>query len=68
MTRLLRFADLKARNIVRNWPSLKRLIQDQGFPPGIMLGNNTRAWDEAEVEGWIANRPTGGTPPKRAAE
>jgi len=60
MTRLLRFADLKARNIVRNWPSLKRLIERHGFPPGIRLGSNSRAWVEAEVEAWIANRPTGG--------
>jgi hypothetical protein len=68
VTVLLRFADLKARNIVRNWPSLKRLIQDQGFPSGIKLGSNTRAWVESDIEEWIANRPTGGTPQKRLAE
>jgi hypothetical protein len=64
MTRLLRFADLKARNIVRNWPSLKKLVEREGFPPGIKLGSNSRAWAESEIEEWIANRATGGTPQK----
>jgi hypothetical protein len=29
---------------VRNWPTLLRLIDEEGFPPGAMLGRNTRAW------------------------
>jgi predicted DNA-binding transcriptional regulator AlpA len=55
----LRFSDLKARGIVRNWPTLGRLIKNLGFPPGVLLGANTRVWDEAKVEAWLASRPTG---------
>jgi hypothetical protein len=32
--RLLRFADLRDRGIIRNWPMLKRRIAQDGFPPG----------------------------------
>ena len=59
MTVLPRFADLKARAIVRNWPTLKRWIDQEGFPAGVMLGPNTRAWVESEVEEWLAGRPNG---------
>jgi hypothetical protein len=54
--RLLRFADLKNRNIVANWPTLSRWIEHQGFPPGLLLGPNTRAWRESEVEEWLSTR------------
>ena len=53
----LRFKDLKARGIVQSWPQLGRLIRDQGFPLGTMLGVNTRAWTEDEVAAWLASRP-----------
>jgi hypothetical protein len=56
MTVLLRFADLKARGIVNNWLTLKRWIEHQGFPPGIKLGPNSRAWPEGEIEAWLASR------------
>jgi predicted DNA-binding transcriptional regulator AlpA len=59
LTRLLRFADLKARGIVRNWPTLQRWILEQGFPAGIKLGPNTRAWSESEINEWLAGRPNG---------
>ena len=55
---MLRFADLKARGIVSNWPTLKLWIEKENFPPGIKLGPNSRAWPEAEVEEWLASRPT----------
>jgi hypothetical protein len=55
---LLRFSDLKERGIVRNWPSLKRWVETIGFPPGRMLSPNTRVWTEAEIEEWLASRPT----------
>ena len=45
----LRFKDLQTRGIVSNWQTLKRWIQQQGFPPGVLLGPNTRAWPEAEI-------------------
>jgi predicted DNA-binding transcriptional regulator AlpA len=54
--RLLRFSDLKARNIVRNWPTLLRWIKHEGFPPGFNLGPQSRAWDEAEVDAWLETR------------
>jgi len=60
-TRLLRFTDLKARKIVSNWPTLKRWVEREGFPPGIRLASNTRAWTEDSVEAWLASR-------KKAAE
>lgn len=57
MSKLLRFNDLKSRGIVTNWPTLLRWVESEGFPPGRMLGPNTRAWNEAEIENWIAARP-----------
>jgi predicted DNA-binding transcriptional regulator AlpA len=57
MTLLLRFSDLKARGVVRNWVTLRNWIESQGFPPGRKLGPNTRAWTADEVEAWLAIRP-----------
>jgi predicted DNA-binding transcriptional regulator AlpA len=54
----VRFRDLVAAGIVRNWPTLIRLVDQQGFPPGRLLGPNTRVWTVDEVEAWIASRPT----------
>jgi predicted DNA-binding transcriptional regulator AlpA len=59
LTKLLRFADLKERGILRNWPQYKRL-QKLGFPYGRMLSANARVWTEAEVDEWIASRPVEG--------
>jgi predicted DNA-binding transcriptional regulator AlpA len=53
----LRFKDLQTRGIVSNWQTLKRWIQQQGFPPGVLLGPNTRAWPETEINEWLASRP-----------
>ena len=52
----LRFADLKARGVVRNWTTLARLVREQGFPAGTRVGAQTRAWEEAEVEAWLESR------------
>jgi len=52
----LRFADLKARGILGNWMTLRRWIEREGFPPGVKLGPNTRAWSESEIEEWLAGR------------
>jgi predicted DNA-binding transcriptional regulator AlpA len=57
--KLLRFADLKARGVVSNWPTLLRWIEHEGFPEGIRLGPNIRAWREEELAEWLAKRPTG---------
>jgi predicted DNA-binding transcriptional regulator AlpA len=54
----VRFNDLLAKNIVKGWTQLLRLIENDGFPPGRMLSRNVRAWTEQEIEDWIAARPT----------
>jgi hypothetical protein len=53
----VRYRDLVAAGIVNNWPTLIRLITEQNFPCGILLGPNTRAWRLDEVEAWLAARP-----------
>jgi len=70
MTRLLRFPDLKERQIVSSWPQLRRMVRDYGFPAGILLGPNSRAWREEDIEEWLASRPTAPKPDphKKAAE
>lgn len=55
----IRFKDLKARGIVDSWPQLGRLMRDRGFPRGIMLGANTRAWTTDEVADWLGRQPVG---------
>ena len=55
-TRLLRFADLKARNIIRNRVTLGRWIEQLNFPRGFLIGENSRAWRESDVENWLAER------------
>jgi hypothetical protein len=56
-TVLMRFADLKARGIVRNWPQLKRLQHLHNFPSGRMLSPGCRTWSEQEIDQWLASRP-----------
>jgi|GraSoiStandDraft_16_1057320.scaffolds.fasta_scaffold2804712_2 hypothetical protein len=58
----LGFRDLKARRIVNNWATLQNRIAKFGFPPGRLIGPNTRAWTEDEVETWIASRPVAKKP------
>ena len=56
---LLRFADLKARNIVPNRTTLMRWIEHADFPPGRKLGfgrNGTRAWTTEEIDAWLESR------------
>jgi predicted DNA-binding transcriptional regulator AlpA len=54
---LIRFRHLKQRRVVENWPQLKRLVEKEGFPPGRLLGPNTRVWLEDEVDTWLDSRP-----------
>jgi hypothetical protein len=59
MGKRLRFGDLKARGIVKNRVTLRNWILKQNFPPGQLTGPNTRTWDEeAEINPWLASRPT----------
>ena len=53
----LRFSDLKARGIVGNWITLRNWQKRERFPPGVLLGANTRVWREDEIEAWLASRP-----------
>jgi hypothetical protein len=62
---LLRFSDLKAAGIVGSWPMLTHRIQRDGFPPGFLLGPNSRAWHAEDVEAWLATRPTAKKPAPR---
>jgi predicted DNA-binding transcriptional regulator AlpA len=57
MTIYLRFADLKARGLVRNWATLQNWINHYDFPPGRLITPNNRSWTQAEVDAWIATRP-----------
>jgi hypothetical protein len=57
LAELVSFADLRQRGIVGNWSSLRRMIDRDGFPVGIQLGPNRRAWFLHEVEAWVAARP-----------
>ena len=56
MTKILRFADLKERGIVSNRVTLARWIKNNNFPPGFMLGPNSRAWTEETIEAHVAKR------------
>jgi predicted DNA-binding transcriptional regulator AlpA len=53
-----RFKDLVAAGLVNNRTTLLRLIDKQGFPPGTMIGGNTRVWRVTDIETWLASRPT----------
>ena len=56
--RYLRFEDLRDAGIVRNRPTLYRWMNELGFPRGILLGPNSRAWPEEEVLRWLSTRPS----------
>ena len=67
-TKFVRFPVLQQRGIVKSWPMLKRRIERDGFPPGRMIGPNSRAWTEDEIEDWIASRPVAGPEPRGIAK
>src|SRR5262249_33889325 len=68
MTNLLRFRDLKTRGIANSWTMLRLRIERDGFPPGRMIGPNSRAWSEEEIDDWYRARPTAGTKLRGAAK
>ena len=55
--KLIRYNDLVENGVVSSRMTLKRMIDDQGFPPGRLVTPNARAWTEAEVNQWIEERP-----------
>jgi hypothetical protein len=38
--------------------SLRRAIQDRGFPPGRLLSANVRVWAVSEVRAWLDALPS----------
>jgi predicted DNA-binding transcriptional regulator AlpA len=58
LSRFVRFRDLVAAGIVGNWMQLHRMISAEGFPEGLMLSANVRAWRADEIERWLASRPS----------
>ena len=59
MSKLLRYCDLEARGLIKNWATLRRWIRDPNvkFPPGRLIGPQTRVWTEEELATWIESRP-----------
>jgi Prophage CP4-57 regulatory protein (AlpA) len=57
IAKFLGYIDLVEAGIINNRVTLNRLIKTQQFPPGRLLGPNTRAWEEKEIELWLASRP-----------
>lgn len=55
--KFLHWSDLEERGYFRSKMTLKRAISDLGFPPGILITGNRRAYPEQEVLDWIASRP-----------
>jgi len=55
--KLIRYNDLVAKGVVNSRMTLKRLIDERDFPPGVLITPNARAWDEDMVDAWIAARP-----------
>ena len=52
-----RFDDLKRARICSSWVQLRRMVTDQGFPVGVMLSPNVRAFPLHEVLDWLRTRP-----------
>jgi predicted DNA-binding transcriptional regulator AlpA len=60
--RYLRFCDLVDRGLITNRTTLANWIRDRGFPPGVLIGPNTRLWDADEIDAWIAARAVAPAP------
>jgi predicted DNA-binding transcriptional regulator AlpA len=56
LCRVVRFSDLKEAGVVSNRATLYRWIRDYDFPPGFLIGPNSRGWFEPEVDQWLSNR------------
>jgi hypothetical protein len=49
LAQYVRFKDLNEMGIVNNWTTLRRWIKAGAFPPGRMIGPNSRAWTKDEI-------------------
>jgi predicted DNA-binding transcriptional regulator AlpA len=63
---LYRFSDLVALNILTSRAQLAKMIKCDGFPKGVLLSPQMRAWRASDVEAWLASRPTEIKPRGRA--
>ena len=63
-----RYSDLYDRGIVRNRTTLYRWIKQGLFPSGTMIGPNTRAWTDAEIEIFEAGRARASAEDEPAAD
>jgi hypothetical protein len=52
-----RYDDLRKARICSSWPQLRRMVTEQGFPVGIMISPNVRAFPVHEVLHWLRTRP-----------
>jgi predicted DNA-binding transcriptional regulator AlpA len=52
----------RKRGSGESWPQLRRMQEYESFPTGFLLGPNSRAWRVADVEEWLAGRPTSSSP------
>ncbi len=68
-----RYSHLVECGLVANRATLRNLILKNGFPPGRLIGPNTRVWSDEELDAYVAGCPVGpkATPPsprRRARE
>jgi hypothetical protein len=55
--RFLRQKNLTERGISGSHQQTRHLQIHHGFPPGRLLGPNTRVWTEDEIIAWLDSRP-----------
>ena len=67
MRKILRFNDLKAAGVVGSWVQLKRLVDQNGMPPGRKLSDHARVWFADEIDAWLESRPLAGQREHEAA-
>ena len=61
-TKFYRFSDIKASGLAPNWPTLRRWQAKLGFPPGTLMGENSRVWTGKELNEYVRSRPVGPAP------
>jgi predicted DNA-binding transcriptional regulator AlpA len=57
LPRYVRARELIDAGIVGSYTALDRLIRNHGFPSGILLSPNVRAWPVDAVQHWLTTRP-----------
>ena len=54
----VRYKDLVAAGICDSYRQLYNMIDNDGFPSGMLLSPNVRVWNVADIEEWLLTRPT----------